>query len=114
MKITLLCFVIFTACFQTCYGQTNSAPDERSYYLDIRGVDSKQKCRTLIESVRKKTGVLFFETHRFPSEYFLLKANVPLSEKQVYEWCREEGVQLIFFGEGSAGLERLVYNKRKQ
>lgn len=82
-----------------------------TYYLDIRGVDTKPQCVALIELIHTKKGVSFFETQGFPQKYFLLKTDIPVTEDEVRGWISGVAAQLVFFAEGEKGLERMLYNK---
>ena len=84
-----------------------------TYYADIRNVSTKALCTEVLETVRAKAGVVFFETEQFPSKYFILKTSVAVSESSLKSWLAGEPVQLVFFDEGDQGKERLIVNKRK-
>ena len=111
--------VLFFSVILTCISITTSAQSgmkmpetAHTYYADIRNVNSKILCKEILETVRKQQGVVYFETHKFPSEYFILKTSIPVPESLLRSWIVNEPVQIVFFDEEEPGLERLLVHKR--
>jgi hypothetical protein len=81
------------------------------YIVDVTGVDTKQICLNIENTISKKEGVISFKTVGFPSKYFILKATKPILEADLKSWLLENNVKLTFFG-GVLSLEELYVNKK--
>ena len=83
------------------------------YYVDIKGVETKEICKKIENSIAAKENVVSFRTVGFPSKYFVLKSNVHILEEQLRSWLAENNLVLSFYGQSESSLEQLISNKRK-
>lgn len=84
------------------------------YYVDIKGVETKEICKKIENAIAAKENVVSFRTVGFPSKYFVLKSNAPILEGQLRSWITENNLVLSFYGQSESSLEQLISNKRKQ
>jgi hypothetical protein len=109
----LLCGIALNSAFAQTAGKGIRSGALHTYYADIRNVTTKGLCMQVLEAVRAKSGVSYFETEKFPSKYFILRSSEILSETTLKSWLAALPVQLVYFDEGNDGLERLLVNKAK-
>ena len=83
------------------------------YYVDVKGVETKEICKKIENAIAAKKNVVSFRTVGFPSKYFILKSNVHISEDQLRSWIAENNLVLSFYGQSESSLEQLISNKRK-
>ncbi len=111
---TLFCVVSISVNAQTSNKLQPIATEvKHTYYVDVKQVATKAICLTLENNIAKKEGVISFKTVGFPSRYFVLKANNVIKQSDLNSWLQENGLEMAFFVEGKAGLEELIYRKRK-
>jgi hypothetical protein len=92
---------------------TVSTTAQYVYYVDTKGVDTKNSCLAVENNISKKTNVISFRTVGFPSKYFVLKSSKAIKESELKLWLSENNVELTFFGNSEKSLEELIFNKRK-
>jgi hypothetical protein len=94
--------ILFTA--KTTFAQQNRIEISKSntaatnqYVVNVVGVETKQICIDLENTISKKEGVISFKTVGFPSKYFVLKATKPILEADLKSWLLENNVKLTLF-----------------
>ena len=121
-KIKIIKYIMFTLyiMFSSVYSQKNQTSNKYSsqsnfiYYIDLKGVNTKDKCLLIEQEISKKEGVDSFRTVGFPSKYFILKATKEINQSLLKGWLINYNIELIYFGVGENSLEQLYINKRNQ
>ena len=120
LKIFKISFLMFFISINLIFSQEeksilirveNSATYQ--YYVDVKGVETKEICKKIENAIAAKKNVVSFRTVGFPSKYFILKSNVHISEDQLRSWIAENNLVLSFYGQSESSLEQLISNKRK-
>ena len=121
LKIFKISFLMFFISINLIFSQESKSISKSfensasyQYYVDIKGVESKEICKKIENMIAAKENVVSFRTVGFPSKYFVLKSNVPISEVQLRSWIAENNLVLSFYGQSESSLEQLIGYKRKQ
>ena len=121
LKIFKISFLMFFISINLIFSQESKSISKRvensttyQYYVDVKGVETKEICKKIENAIAAKENVLSFRTVGFPSKYFVLKSNVHISEAQLRSWIAENNLVLSFYGQSESSLEALISNKRIQ
>ena len=120
LKIFKISFLMFFISINLIFSQESKSISKRvensttyQYYVDVKGVETKEICKKIENDIAAKKNVVSFRTVGFPSKYFVLKSNVHISEDQLRSWLAENNLVLSFYGQSESSLEVLISNKRK-
>ena len=120
LKIFKISFLMFFISINLIFSQESKSISKRvensttyQYYVDVKGVETKEICKKIENAIAAKKNVVSFRTVGFPSKYFVLKSNAPISEDQLRGWITENNLVLSFYGQSESTLEALISNKRK-
>ena len=121
LKFFKISFLMFFISINLIFSQESKSISKRvensttyQYYVDVKGVETKEICKKIENAIAAKENVLSFRTVGFPSKYFVLKSNVHISEAQLRSWIAENNLVLSFYGQSESSLEALISNKRIQ
>ena len=116
-KIVLFLLLSATVCSviksQTKPEISSSGQRLYTYYLYIKGINSKEDVIKTEQKIRINKEVNFFLGVRYPVHYFTLKTNTPITKKQFISWLKNTPYSLFYFGEGEESLEDAIMTWKK-
>jgi hypothetical protein len=95
MSKLLLLAVLLYAC--TAVSAQPAQPGAHSYYIEIKGVDTKTKNEALSGLIRSKPGVTVFNQYRAARPFFVLRSGMPVSKEVFSGWIKTLGLELAGF-----------------